>query len=332
MHKPANRRYLSGFTGSSGLLVILPTRAYLCTDFRYLEQAAQQAPGWEMVQLDRPWTRTIKNLLQAVHGPVAFESDFLSFDHYQELIRDVTCDFAPSKGIVEALRCQKDEEELTCLRRAISLADAGASFLCSYLRPGLGEREVALELEFFLRRHGASGPAFPFIVASGPRSSLPHGEPTERKLAPGDLVTVDFGAVYEGYHSDLTRTFALGEPKGKARMMAELALAAQEKGIAAAGPGVPAAQVDAAAREVIARAGYGENFGHALGHGVGLEIHELPRLSSTSAEELLPGMVVTIEPGIYLPGFGGVRTEDVILITPNGREVLSRTPRQLFIL
>lgn len=331
--RPANRRYLSGFTGSAGLLVVLPAKAYLCTDFRYLEQAAAEAPGWEIVKLERPWTETLKRLLGGVKGPVGFEADYLTFARHAAMTGAVVgVEFTPTQGLVEELRAQKCADEIARLRRAIRVTDEGAAFLRSLLQPGRREKEVALELEFFLRRRGATGPSFPFIVTSGPRSSLPHGEPTERKLCPGDLVTVDFGIVLEGYCSDLTRTFVLGTPTPEQRFLYDLVLAAQEKALAVAGPGVQAAEVDAAARNVIAEAGYGDYFGHALGHGVGLEIHEEPHLSPTATGKLAPGMVVTVEPGVYLPGTGGVRTEDVILITETGREVLSQAPKHSFFL
>jgi Xaa-Pro aminopeptidase len=328
-----NRRYLSGFTGSNAFLVILPQRAYLCTDFRYLEQAALQAPDFEVVQLERPWTKTIGALLTRGSCPVAFESEHLSYDTYVELLRGIPdVEFRPQKGLIEALRMVKDADEVKLLREAIKMTDRGVDFLRSYLKPGLTEQEVALELEFFLRRLGANGPAFSFIVASGTRSSLPHAEPTERRLEVGDLLTIDFGAVYKGYHSDLTRTFVFGEPTAKQRSLYDLVLEAQIAGIEAAQPGVPVAEVDRAARSVIEQRGHGEHFGHSLGHGVGLAIHEGPHLSAECPEVLQPGMVVTVEPGVYIPGFGGVRTEDIILVTTTGNEILSQAPKHSFIL
>jgi Xaa-Pro aminopeptidase len=327
-----NRLYLSNFTGSEGLLFILQDKAYLCTDFRYLEQAAQEAPGWEIVKLDRPWTETVRKLVEP-RSRVAFEAESLTWSRYRELVQDISgVEWVAEKGLVEKLRSRKDAEEIRRLREAIRLTDEGALYLQSMLKPGLSEKEVALELEFYLRRKGAVGPSFPFIVVSGPRSSLPHGQPSERRLVPGDIVIVDFGVIYEGYCSDLTRTFILGPPRSEQTALYELVLAAQERALALAGPGVAAASVDAAAREVIAKAGYGDYFGHSLGHGVGLEIHETPHLSSSSTEELQPGMVVTVEPGVYLPGAGGVRIEDVILITEQGREVLSQAPKHSFVL
>ncbi|MGB9825806.1 MAG: M24 family metallopeptidase [Desulfofundulus sp.] len=329
---PYNRLYLSHFTGSEGLLLILQAKAYLCTDFRYLEQAAQEAPGWEVVKLERPWTETVKKLV----GPgsrIAFEAESLTYARYRELEQEISgVEWVAEKGLVEKLRAQKDAEEIKRLREAIRLTDEGDLYLRSLLKPGLSEKDVALELEFYLRRKGATEPSFPFIVVSGPRSSLPHGRPSGRRLVPGDIVTVDFGIVYDGYCSDLTRTFILGPPTAQQKALYDLVLTAQERALALAGPGVAAASVDAAAREVIARAGYGEYFGHSLGHGVGLEIHEAPHLSSSSTEELQPGMVVTIEPGVYLPGLGGVRIEDVILITEHGREILFQAPKHAFVL
>ncbi|NLG86173.1 MAG: aminopeptidase P family protein [Firmicutes bacterium] len=328
-----NRRYLSGFTGSEGFLLVLVDKSYLCTDFRYMEQAALQAPGWEIVKIDAAWWETIKQLWPKGRQRLGFEAQHLIYDNWNKLTKVLpTVDLVPTSGLVESLRVQKDEQELILLKQAIALADKGAAYLRSSLVPGYQERDIALELEFFLRRHGAEGAAFPFIVASGVRGSLPHGEASEKRLELGELVTVDFGAVYQGYHSDLTRTFSLGLPTSKQKSIYEIVLEAQLKAIAAAGPGVPCAYVDRAARDVIAKAGYDQYFGHATGHGVGLAIHEEPRLSPQASDILLPGMVVTVEPGIYLPGWGGVRTEDVVLITKQGAEVLSQAPKETFVL
>lgn len=328
-----NRRYLSGFTGSEGLLLILSDKAYLCTDFRYVEQASIQTSGWEIIKIDGAWEEMVKRLWPEGRTKLGFEAQHLSYDSWHRLSQALpTIDLVPTNGLVEALRAQKDNQELTLLKKAIDLADKGAEFLRTYLIPGREEREVALELEFFLRKQGAEGPAFPFIVASGVRGSLPHAEVSHNELRAGDLVTIDFGAVYKGYHSDLTRTYALGPPTSKQESIYQIVLEAQAKAIACAGPGVLCAEVDKAARDVITKAGYGEYFGHSTGHGVGLAIHEEPRLSSKATDVLLPNTVVTVEPGIYLPGWGGVRTEDIILITEQGAEVLSKAPKETYVL
>ncbi|HHV06901.1 MAG TPA: aminopeptidase P family protein [Firmicutes bacterium] len=332
--QPENRRYLSGFSGSEGVLLILTDKAYLCTDFRYVEQAAKQTTGWEIVKVDTAWPEVVKLLWPKDRRKLGFEAQYLSYDGWHKLSQLLPAiNLVPTSGLVETLRIQKDEQELALLRQAIALADKGAEFLRTCLSPDRTEKEVALELEFFLRDQGSEGAAFPFIVASGARGSLPHGEPGDKKLRQGELVTIDFGAIYQGYHSDLTRTFSLGPPTPKQEAIYEIVLAAQSKAIACAGPGVRCAEVDQAARDVIASAGYGDFFGHATGHGVGLAIHEAPRLSPRAGTDvLLSGTVVTVEPGIYIPGWGGVRTEDVILITDQGAEVLSQAPKDAFIL
>jgi Xaa-Pro aminopeptidase len=328
-----NMRYLSGFTGSEGMLLVLRDKAYLCTDFRYVEQAAKQARGWEIVKIEGSWQNVIQGLWPRGRTKLGFEAQHLSYHSWHKLAQALPAvNLTPTTGLVEALRAQKDKQELALLRQAIALADKGAEYLRTRLIPDRTEREIALELEFFLRNHGAEKAAFPFIVASGVRGSLPHGEAGDKKLQVGEMVTVDFGAVYQGYHSDLTRTFVLGTPTFKQRLVYETVLEAQTRAIACARPGVLGAKVDQAARDVITAAGYGDYFGHATGHGVGLAIHEAPRLSAQSTDILLPGTVVTVEPGIYLPDWGGVRTEDIILITEQGVEVLSQAPRETFVL
>lgn len=328
-----NRRYLSGFTGSEGMLLVLRDKAYLCTDFRYVEQAAKQARGWEIVKIEGSWQNVIQGLWPRGRTKLGFEAQHLSYHSWHKLAQALPAvNLTPTTGLVEALRAQKDKQELALLRQAIALADKGAEYLRTRLIPGRTEREIALELEFFLRNQGAEKAAFPFIVASGVRGSLPHGEAGDKKLQVGEMVTVDFGAVYQGYHSDLTRTFVLGTPTFKQQLVYETVLEAQTRAIACARPGALGAKVDQAARDAITAAGYGDYFGHATGHGVGLAIHEAPRLSAQSTDILSPGTVVTVEPGIYLPDWGGVRTEDIILITEQGVEVLSQAPRETFVL
>jgi Xaa-Pro aminopeptidase len=326
--KAIHVQYLSGFSGSEAQLLVLPDQAYLCTDFRYIEQAEKEAQGWEIVKHDGDWQQIIKNLWTNKEARLGFEAEHLSYNDWEKLARQLPAvNLSPTSGLIEGLRAQKDQQELMLLKKAIALADKGAEHLSPLLIPGCTEREVAEELELFLRRQGAEKAAFPFIIASGARGSLPHGIASDKIIEAGEMVTVDFGAVYQGYHSDLTRVFVLGEPTAKQRSIYEIVLAAQASAIARAGPNVPCMEVDKAAREVIVAANYGDYFGHATGHGVGLEIHEAPRLSSQSADVLSPGMVVTVEPGIYLPNWGGVRIEDIILITDHGVEVLSQSPK-----
>lgn len=332
---PPNRAYLSGFTGSHGTLVITSSAAMLLTDSRYVEQASAQAPGFEVRDEGADGLAALVETVKRL-GPrrTGFEGRTVSvatLRQWEEGLHDATA-LVPTEGLVEELRLVKDAGEVALLRRAAALADAGFEKLRELVRPGRKERDIALELEFFLRREGAEKAGFEFIVASGPRGSLPHGVASERVIAAGELVTVDFGCFVEGYTSDLTRTVAVGRPPERWREVYEVVRQAQEEGVAAVKPGRTGAEVDAAAREVIARAGFGDFFGHGLGHGVGREIHEGPRLRRTATEVLRPGMVVTVEPGIYLPGEGGVRIEDMVLVTEEGGERLTRARRDLVIL
>jgi len=252
---------------------------------------------------------------------------------YQKLKEKLDLDsLNPEESLVEELRIIKDESEIEKIKKAVEIADQGFQFLIDFIEPGKSEKEVALELEFFMKRQGGEANAFDFIVASGKRGALPHGVASEKKIELGDLVTIDFGTVYQGYHSDITRTLAVGEPTAKLRDIYELVLTAQEKVIAEIKAGMDCFDADKIARDFIAEAGYKDNFGHGLGHGVGLEIHEAPRLSYTSEAVLKAGMVVTDEPGIYVSGLGGVRIEDDLLITESGCEVLNSAPKELIIL
>ncbi len=327
-----NRAYLSGFTGDSGVLVITAGESLLLTDSRYTEQAEAQAPGFTVVREANDRGRTLAETLSRLRpARTGFESDKVTVAALREWEGRFTgsTTLVPVEGLVEGLRLVKDQDEIALLRRAAQLADAGFEFARRFVRPGRTEREVSLELEFFLRRNGADGPGFEFIVASGPRGSLPHGAASERVIGSGELVTIDFGCFVQGYTSDLTRTVAVGRPSERLQEVYEVVRRAQEAGVAAVRPGRRCAEVDGVARGLIAQAGFGAFFGHGLGHGVGREIHEAPRLKEDSADVLCPGMVVTVEPGIYLPGEGGVRIEDMVLVTEEGGERLTRAPRDL---
>lgn len=330
---PANRRYLSGFTGSAGWLLITAERAELWTDFRYLEQAAAQAPAYEIVRHEVNFYEHLGRRVRELGlARLGFERDHLRYGEWQRLRAGVpeTVELVPVAGWIEELRRVKDAGEIAAIRRAARIADEALLEVLAELRPGVTEREVALQLEFAMRRRGADGVAFEIIVASGPRSALPHGTASERVIEAGDLVTIDYGAVHAGYASDCTRTVVVGPASERHRQIYNIVLEAQRRALAAVRPGATGAEVDRAAREVIAAAGYGDHFGHATGHGVGLDVHEGPRLSATGQEDVLaPGMVVTVEPGIYLPGWGGVRIEDLVLVTGSGGEILTRVTKEL---
>lgn len=334
--KPENRAYLSGFTGSAGALVITATNAHLATDFRYLEQAAAQAPHFQVERLGRgagAMAQSIAKLLPGAGQRIGFEGDTVSveeFRSYQEALGEA--EWVSIPGLVDRLRTVKEETEIASIRRAAAIADAAFNHVLAWIQPGMQEREVALELEFFARKSGAASLAFDTIVASGSRSSLPHGLASDRTLGYQEFITIDFGCMVDGYCSDMTRTVMLGEPDEKQRAVYDTVLAAQTRGLAAAAPGISGRDLDAVCRDWIAAQGYGEFFDHSTGHGVGRQIHEEPRIAATGTEVLQPGHVITVEPGIYIPGWGGVRIEDLVLITRAGCEALSQSPKALIIL
>ncbi len=330
IHKPENRTYLTGFTGSAGVALVTERDALLLVDFRYVEQAAAEAPEWEVVKVAPQATDTVVEIVRRGElRRIGFESDGLTYKQYGELAKALQpSELVPVDGL-DRLRWVKDTEELARIRKAAAIADAAFAHVRSLLRPGIRERDVALELEFFMRRHGADKEAFETIVASGVRSSLPHGRASDKVLASGEFVTLDFGAVVRGYHSDCTRTVVLGEASSRQREIYELVLTAQQRALAGLRPGLNTRDADALARQVITDAGYGDQFGHGLGHGVGLAIHEGPALSPREDATLEAGMVVTVEPGVYLPGWGGVRIEDLAVITPGGCEILTTAPKHL---
>ncbi|MGO8772531.1 MAG: M24 family metallopeptidase, partial [Mycobacterium sp.] len=340
-----NVRYLSGFTGSNGALLVFTDdrEAVLATDGRYRTQAGEQAPGLE-VAIERAVARhLVGRAAESGVGKLGFESNVVTVDGFDALTgeleeRNGAVELVRAAGTVEALREVKDAGELALLRLACEAADAALADLVQRggLQPGRTERQVARDLEGLMFDHGAEAVSFETIVAAGPNSAIPHHRPTDAALADGDFVKIDFGALVAGYHSDMTRTFVLGKAGKVAAWQLEiyqLVADAQRAGREALRPGSGLREVDAAARQLIVDAGYGEHFGHGLGHGVGLQIHEAPGIGATSAGTLLAGSVVTVEPGVYFPGRGGVRIEDTLVVpdetaghTP---ELLTRFPREL---
>lgn len=320
-----NRRYLSGFTGSAGSLLITAGAALLITDGRYISQATAEAPAFTVVRHGAKMLDTLaRQAAELGVKALGFEAEHQTVAFFQQARSALEgVELVPTQGLVEGLRMVKNPEELDLIRRAAQMADAAFDALLPDIRPGVSERDLALALEFDLKSRGAEGLSFPIIVVSGPRSALPHGRPTDRVLQPGDMVTFDWGCIWGGYASDVTRTVVMGEPSPRQREVYETVLAAQLAGLAALRPGITGREVDAVARKVIEDAGYGQYFSHGLGHGVGLDVHEGPRLAAGFDHELAPGMVVTVEPGIYIPDWGGVRIEDLVVITETGHEVLS---------
>lgn len=339
---PANRRYLSGFSGSYGALLIGADAALLFTDGRYLVQAAREAPGFTVREIITP-TRLLPELLAEAAASlgltrIGFEAAHTSFADYRRLVEalqagGVTIDLLPVEGLVEGLRERKDARELATLREAIAITDAALAAVLPQLRPELSERQVAWMLEVAMRESGAEALSFPIIVAAGPNAALPHARPSDELLGSGRPIVIDMGARLRGYHADLTRTVVLGEPDTQFWTIYDIVLDAQRRTIDALRPGLLCSAADAVARDTIAAAGYGEHFGHGLGHGVGLDIHEGPSLRRAvpgreqSGPRLAAGQVTSVEPGIYLEGWGGVRIEDLALITTDGCEVLSAAPK-----
>ncbi|MGC9530108.1 MAG: M24 family metallopeptidase [Candidatus Bipolaricaulaceae bacterium] len=324
-----NLRYLTGFTGSFGLL-ILGEKELLATDSRYLEQAGRQVQDLAVERVTGDWHRWLGRRLGELQlRRAALGARTTSVQVFQELGRQApSTELVAADGWVEALRRRKSAPEVDCLARAARLTDEGLRWVLGKLRPGMTEREVALELEMWYRRHGAEHVAFDLIVAAGPHSSMPHHRPGDRPLEEGQLTLFDIGARVDGYCADLTRVVALGRVDPQMRAIYELVLAANQAGLEAVRAGVSGVEADRAAREVIAAAGHADQFGHGLGHGVGMEVHEAPRLSPTSTDELEDGMVVTVEPGVYLPGQFGVRIEDLVVVRPDGCEILSGFPKE----
>jgi Xaa-Pro aminopeptidase len=322
-----NLRYLTGFSGSAAMLLLQPEKGTLITDSRYVLQAESEARGLELVRTRDGYERTVTEEV-GVRGirRLAYEAAHLRVSQHQFLASSAAGAFelVSSHGVVEELRLLKDPEEAALLRRAAAGLQSVLGEWRKHLAPGVRELDLAAELDYRLRRSGFERVAFETIVASGERSALPHGRPTVRALGPGDLVVVDFGGIWGGYASDMTRTFSIGPPKPAARQIYEVTADAQQAALNQVRPGISAGAVDRAAREVIEAAGYGEFFGHGTGHGLGLEVHEPPWIRAGAEQVLQPGMAFTVEPGIYLPGSGGVRLEDDVLVTENGAEVLTR--------
>jgi len=330
--KPSNRRYMSGFTGSSAeLLLTASGDRILITDFRYVEQARIQSPGFKIIQQGMDITHTIKDLADTYSlKNIGIEKEYITLSTYEEYTDKIPgIVFVPVSDPCEVMRRVKKDQELDRIKKAIEIADKTFLHIREYIVPGLSEIEIATEIDFFMRRLGSERNAFDTIVASGERSSLPHGTPTNRAVGRGDFVTMDFGAVFGGYCSDITRTIIIGQPDTRQEQIYKLVGEAQETAIRNIRPGMRGIDVDKIARDIISNAGYGENFGHGLGHGVGLDIHEGPRFSTRDDSILEPGMVVTVEPGVYIPGWGGVRIEDIIVVTSQGCEVLTKAPKSI---
>ncbi len=328
-----NVRYLSGFTGSEGTVIITGDGGYFLTDSRYTTQAGQEVPGFEIITFKKKLDGLKDVMAQAGIGRLGFEASVVSFGMYQDIAAAVPeVELVPLKKELDEIRMVKDGEEVELIRKAVAIGAEGFHKLLDKLKPGAVEREVASELEYSMRQGGGERLSFDVIIASGWRSALPHGIASDKRIERGELVVVDFGTSYKGYYGDETQTVVVGPANDKHKEIFEIVVEAHARAISAVRPGVSLKEIDAAARSFIAEAGYGDYFGHGTGHGIGLAVHEPPRVAPGSEVVAQPGMVFSIEPGIYLPGWGGVRLEDLVVVTEDGCRVLSPIPKELKIL
>lgn len=328
--KEENVHYFSGFRGDSAVLLVTHKHLLLVTDSRYTEQALFEAPAYEIVeQRDGLYQKAAEIAVDCGLVSLGFEGSALVYDRCEklkELLGETALDTSLN---LDGLRQVKDANEIALIRRACKIADDGFAHIIRYIQPGMTELEVAAELEHFMRCAGSERPAFQTIIASGERGSLPHGVASDKLIALGELVTMDFGAVCGGYHSDITRTICVGHADARQRDIYDAVLTAQQRALAALRPGVTGIEADRVARDSLAEQDLEKYFGHGLGHSLGLEIHEEPRLSKAGKDVLHPNMLITDEPGVYIPGWGGIRIEDTVLITADGAEPLTHAPKEL---
>lgn len=327
---PENRRYLSGFTGSSGGLLISKTEAYLVTDFRYWEQMADEAPQFMLYKQNGDLFENIAKLIRELTlKKVGFEEEQVTYGQFRKLSELLTGFELISIGDdIQRLRWAKEESEIGLITKAVDITDIAWEKTLALLKPGVREQDIALEFDYQLRLNGAEGNAFTTIVASGFRSALPHGAASEKKIQNGELVIIDGGALYQGYHGDLTRTVVVGKADDEQKRIYNIVLQAQLKALNCLRSGLVGKDVDAVARNFIASEGYGDKFGHGLGHSVGLEIHESPRLSLAETGIIPLHAAITVEPGIYIPNWGGVRIEDLVIVEENGIQNLTKSPKE----
>ena len=326
-----NIRYLSGFTGSDGAFLLTPKEACFLTDSRYWTQADEEVKGSRIVHYKKKMEGIVSLLLELKLARIGFESNFLPFSFYRFLLGKLPKEAAllPLEEELKNLRAVKDSEEMGSIRGAIEIASNSFRHMMEKLREGVSESEVAREMEFSMRRSGSETTGFDIIVASGRRAALPHGKASEKRIERGDFVLIDFGSTFQGYHSDQTRTLVCGKPSPEQEKVYRTVKEAHDKAIEKVRPGIPFHEVDDAARNHIRDCGYGEYFGHGTGHGIGLAVHEDPAVNWENKSVVQEGMVFTVEPGIYIPDWGGVRIEDMVLVTPQGADILTPLPTDL---
>jgi len=325
-------RYLTGFSGSSAKVLVFPNKTIFMSDFRYLEQSDKEVKGAQIRIGKRDPFNDLPEIseLKKKNFRIGFESDFLSHGQVRKLIHMLPdiC-WIPTSGLIESLTIVKTADEIRMIRAAVKISDLAFDRILGYIRPGLRENEVAAELEYQMKMLGSEKPAFDTIIASGVRSSMPHGIASDKIIKRGEFITMDFGAKYMGYHSDITRTVVVGKATSRQKRIYNLVLKAQKIGCDYVKAGQEAKKVDAKVRGIIAKAGYGKYFGHGLGHGLGTLVHDSPSVSPASTDILQTNNVVTIEPGIYIPKWGGVRIEDDIVVKKNKSVILNKAPKEL---
>ncbi|MCK4575458.1 aminopeptidase P family protein [candidate division WOR-3 bacterium] len=322
-----NIHFLTGFTGDWAVLLLSKRRSHLLTDSRFTEQAEKETNLCDIVTIKKPFPLYLKSLIKKTRK-IAFEADNLRYASFIKIKKSIPGrNFIPTNSIIEKFRMLKTDNEIKKIQKAAQIADLAFSKICNIIKPGLREIEIASELEYILRSNGSTAHPFPTIALTSSNTSLPHGQPGMRKIKKGDLFLLDYGATHKGYNSDITRTVVVGKATSKQKKIYNIVLKAQMAALNALKPGIKLKDIDKIARDIISEAGYGENFGHGLGHGLGLDIHESPSVSYRSKDTIKKGMVFTIEPGIYIPRWGGVRIEDDVAIAKSGVKILTKSPK-----
>lgn len=331
IHKPENLLYLTGFTGTFGGAFLTGEKCYVVVDSRYEEQAGGECPGCEIILADRPW-QVAK--FAASCGRIGYEDDFLTVQVWQELQQQIpaTAELVALGSEVAAVRMIKNQREIELLQKAVDIADDAFRHILPFIQEGVKELDIATELDFYMRKQGATGPSFDFIVASGSRSALPHGVASNNTLKAHEPVLMDYGCIYKNYCSDMTRTVFLGEPEPEMRQLYYVVKEGQQRAYRKAFPGVKVCSAEQAVREYFGEMGVEQYFGHSLGHGVGLEIHECPIVNKKNELKFATGMVFTLEPGVYIPEVGGIRIEDMAYMTPSGVFTMTASPKDLIVL
>ena len=329
-----NIRYLTGFTGSAGILLIINEQSFFLTDGRYIKQASEEVKNANIIIIEQDYLSEIKNLnVLKNKDKVAFEANHMSFMSYNLLVKFFkNIKWIATDLIIENIAAIKDQYEIDSLKTAVEITDLVFTKILEHIKPGVNEKYISAKISYLFKTNGADGDSYESIIASGPRSALPHARPSDREFKKGDFIVMDFGALYNGYHADMTRTVLIGKPNSKHKEIYDIVLESQLSGISCAKSGVKCSEVDNACRSIITSNGYGDYFNHSTGHGIGLEVHTLPRVHKSNHDLLKVNNVITIEPGIYLPDWGGVRIEDDCLIRKNDCLPLNQSTKDLIFL